>query len=320
MNQRSRTAEYILLSILACVLFGCVNKNHQILILTHNKTITQYSDTIFNSSGYIGSFSRGYVISDYANKFIALTDYDVSNLEIIGRIGRAQNEYPYIPQTFIQVENNLYLCVAKKLYVYDLQTKIRTQADISSISKFIKNDLIFHRGDQLIFSLQGMEYNFASYDINNGGITYFHKNSTLNKLIQTNTYATLLDNGMFVVVEYDSQTKNGFMHAFSLSNDDINEAIKIPLNRGMMDILEMVPQAPAFDGVCSWKNRVFIAYNSTGLITTELNRSAEHNDWIFLNYPDEEENDRVILSNFCVTDDNLIFFNKGLLRFYKNPF
>jgi hypothetical protein len=313
----------ILLSIVYCVLLGCNNENYPSLILVHNKTVSQYNDTTFNSSGYISHFSNGYVISDDINKFVATVDHDVNSLEIIGRVGRGPDEYPYPPRSFIQVGNSLYAHVARKLYIYDLSKRIRSETDISSISKSIKDDLIYHRGNELIFPLQGhgQEYNFVSYNVNNGQIEYFHKNSVLNKLFQDYTYNTvLLNNDIFVVVKYDHNTKKGFIHTFSLTDENVSNVTEIPLNPGIMEILKVAPQAPVFNGICSWKNRIFIAYNSTGLVTTEINGSGQNSSWFFLNYPDEKEDDRVILSNFCITDENLIFVNQGLLRFYQNPF
>jgi hypothetical protein len=309
---------------MVCVLLGCNNENYPSLILAHNKTISQYNDTAFISWGRIGSFSDGYVVADNTNRFVATVDHDVNNLDIIGRFGKGPGEYPDVPRSFIQVGNNLYTCVVQKLYTYDLQKRIRSEKKSSSISKSIKDHLVYHRGNELIFPLQGhdQEYNFVSYNVNNGKVEYFHKNPALNKLFQDYTYNTvLLDNDIFVVVKYDYQLQKGFMHTFSLSDENIGKVTKIPFNPELTEILKIAPQAPAFDGICGWKNRIFIAYNSTGLVTTEINASGLNNGWTFLDYLNEKENDdRVILSNFCATNENLIFFNQGLLRFYENPF
>ncbi len=304
-----------------CVLWGCSTQNYTSLVLTPKQTtVTQFNDTTFNSRGYIATIRDGFVITDDYNKFIATVDQNGNNLNVIGKFGQGPDEYPYAPRTFIQVENDLYIYIEKKLYKYDLQKKTRTNIDIRSFSKNIMNNFAYQRGNCLIFPLREHEYNFVSYNLLDGKIEYFHKNSVLKDLFQGYTYDALLDNDVFAVVEYDNQNQQGFLHTFSLRDQEMHKKTEIPLNDGLLNILAMAPEAPAFDGIYAWKNRIFIAYNTTGLVTTKVNSSGSIEDWVYLDYPEEGVNDRIVLFNFCVTDKNLVFVNQGALRFYENPF
>ncbi len=179
---------------------------------------------------------------------------------------------------------------------------------------------MYIRDSLLLFLLNGYEFNFAVYNPQNGKVKYIHRNPVLNKRLQLPARnVALLDNGVFVMLGYDKQAQKGTIHTYSLTDENICEAAEVPLNDGMKEILSMFLEAPAFDGIYGWKNRLFIAFNSTGLVSTEIDSLGRHNGWTFLNYPDEGVNDR-ILFDLCITEKNLIFSNEGFFRFYANPF
>jgi hypothetical protein len=313
--------KFILLGITGAVLWGCNEPNYPLQTLAPaEKVISQYNDTTFISTVFISPFSEGYVAADDRNRFVVAADHQVENWKIIGRLGRGPGEYADVPAPFMQVGNTLYTCVMQKLYGYDLEKSTNTITEFDTLSLYLMNDQMYCRDSLLLFLLNGHEYNFALYNPKDGKIDYIHKNPVLNKRLQLPVGSvTLLDNGLFVLLGYDKQARTGVVRIWSITDENLDETIEVPLNDGVKEILKMSPKAPAFDGMYSWRNRIFIAFNTTGLVTTEIDNSGRHSGWTFLNYPDEGVNDR-ILFDLCITDKNLIFSNEGFLRFYANPF
>jgi hypothetical protein len=302
------------------MLFAC-GDIPRLIILEQEKTVTEYNDTTFNSTGFITPVDNGFVIGDYMNKFIILVDRDVKNPDIIGRVGKGPDEYPVLPRSYIPVDHTIFMYDSKKtMYLYDLQTRQRTRLPLDTITGIIRDRYVFRKDDCFIFlTLPESPYNFVSCNITNGKISFFNTNKVLSELRKQNDlYMDLLENGIFAVVEYRDRT--GKMYTFSVSDENICHEYRIPLNRALLDIFKIAPDIPAFDGICSWKNRILIAYNSTGLITTQIDALGKSNQWTFVDYPEDKTEDHVILGNFCATDRSLIFVNQGLIRFYRNPF